>query len=117
MWTAILGAGPILVYREIALLGTLPPGYFVTLGYAMLGGNLLIPTVWHCRKYNQRAMAYIIAAVSAFAIALVFRQFDFALAGSGWLPTGSHFLWHLFGGIATWLLLHYIYLEPAETGD
>ena len=114
MWTAVLAAGPVLIYREIALSGALPVNYFITLGYAMLGGNLLIPTFWHCWKYNRNALGYIIAAVFAFALALIFRQYDFELARTSWLPLGSHFLWHLCGGVSTYFLLHYVYLEPID---
>ena len=112
LWTAVLGAGPVLIYREIALSGSLPGNYFITLGYAMLGGNLLLPTSWHCWKYNRNGVGSIIAAVIAFACALCFRQYDFELARSTWFPTGSHFLWHLCGAASTYFLLYYVYLEP-----
>ena len=115
LWTAVLGAGPVLVYREIALSGALPVNYFITLGYAMLGGNLLVPTLWHCSKYNRKAVGSIVAAIVAFACALSFRQYDFELARTTWLPTGSHFLWHLCGAASAYFLLHYVYLEPEET--
>jgi hypothetical protein len=51
----------------------------------------------------------LLAAGGAFSVALVFRIMDEPLCGT--LPTGTHFLWHTFNGIALGLAL-----QAAEQG-
>lgn len=89
------------------LLSPLPPGIRITANYALMGLSLALPAVLHCALRFPRGAPRLIVALAAFAAALAFRQWDLASPAS--LPMGTHFLWHLFGALAAFCVIGYLF--------
>jgi hemolysin III len=49
------------------------------------------------------------ATIGFFCVALFFRTIDNGI-GKEWFPMGTHFLWHICGGISVFFLLNFILL-------
>jgi len=78
--------------------------------YALLGMVILVPAAGVLIKTRGRNGLFTLAAVVCFALALLARTTD-----SRWpeaIPMGTHFLWHLFGALAAYLMIAYIYRLP-----
>jgi hypothetical protein len=58
--------------------------------------------------FTRSASIFLLIASTSFLIAIVCRSVDKTIGTS--LPMGSHFLWHLFGGIATFYILMFVAL-------
>ena len=89
----------------------LPRPLAINTGYALLGLLVALPAVMHCAEAGWARARLLGGALGAFAVALGFRRLD------AWLIAdhprlGTHFLWHLCGGLAAWCLL--LYLLRAE---
>ena len=83
--------------------------FTVSVLYSVLAVNILIPAVLHCVMKNRGAWLTLLLAFSAFAIALAFRQAD-RLNTFTFMTAGTHFLWHIFGGLSSFFMIKYIYL-------
>jgi Ceramidase len=88
--------------------------------YAILAALIIAPAAIHCGVTRSAGRAGLLAgSVAAFAVALVFRTYDAELITTT-PKTGTHFLWHLFGGLATFLIfefvqrIHFSEKQPAE---
>lgn len=85
--------------------------------YALMGMVILAPAAGVLIKTRGRNGRYTLAAAVCFALALLARTTD-----SWWpeaIPVGTHFLWHLFGALAAYLMIAYFDRLPdvlAETG-
>jgi hypothetical protein len=82
---------------------TYAPGLFATLGVA-----LAVPVMTH-----DPAPRLLVAAGFAFSMALVFRMLDQPLCAT--LSSGTHFLWHVFNGVAIGLALLAAEVRREET--
>jgi hypothetical protein len=81
--------------------------------YAIIGTGLLIPTLLLLLKNSFRFWYLVLASFLAFSTALFFRISD----QWGFLPMGTHFLWHTFGALAGHFMLLYIHkLNVYELG-
>lgn len=79
---------------------------FININYAMMAALVLLPVLAyliHTKWADGKWVAY---ALIAFIVALTFRIAD----KWGWLNSGTHFLWHTFGAIASFCMFNYIYL-------
>jgi hemolysin III len=85
----------------------------ISASYAIMASTVVIPAVLNCVK-QRGAWPWLAAVVVCFAAALGFRTYDAMLAQAGW-PHGSHYLWHLFGGLATFLM--FAFLHRLREGD
>jgi hemolysin III len=96
----------------------LPYGRHLTIsfGYALLGCFLVIPMSAYAIKYKSPHSRYLVFAITIFGIAILFRVADFEAAETvkSILPMGTHWLWHLFGGIAAFLAIKFVY-EDGES--
>jgi hypothetical protein len=54
----------------------------------------------------MRKWLSVVLSLLSFGIALLFRQLD--AHQWGFLPQGTHFLWHLFSAIGSWFILDYL---------
>lgn len=90
----------------------LPRHLSISLGYGTLALGVLLPIVLHSRQSNWYGLARIIAAAAFFSIAITFRIVDREIVSL--LPMGSHFLWHIFGGLSTYLILDYAYQDDCR---
>lgn len=80
----------------------------ITVSYAAIGLALVVPAVLHAALRHRALAGWLVAALAAFAVALVARQADATAGAAGW-PMGSHFLWHVFGGLATFCVFGYLH--------
>jgi hemolysin III len=110
----------VFIFLSILLLTSLPRfidipnNYRISVGYAFTGIAVLTPFFWYAYLQRWKNVRFLILGLLIFALAISFRTLDYTLEI---LPMGTHWLWHLFGGIAVFFLLYYIYkdsLEPAE---
>lgn len=82
------------------------PQLFININYAMMAALVLLPVLGHLIFTNWKNGKWVGIALLSFIIALTFRIAD----QWEWLHTGTHFLWHTFGAIASFCMFHYIYL-------
>lgn len=81
--------------------------YFIAVSYLAQVIMLLLPVMIHCWLNKFSHLRILGLAFASFAVALSFRELD---AASGrFIPVGTHFLWHIFGGVSAFLMLQYIY--------
>ena len=96
-----------------------PLAYKDTVGYIATAITLLLPMVWYIVSTKGRHAGLIVCALGSFVLAIFFRMFD-RFVEADMLYMGTHWLWHLFGGISVFFLMSYIYIDtlsyekPAE---
>ncbi len=95
----------VLFFLQGLMYRLLPPSFGINAGYALMGLMVLTPTVWLLALRRFEGAKWVALALIAFVAALFFRIAD----GWGWLPMGTHFLWHVFGAAACHLMLEFIY--------
>jgi hemolysin III len=81
--------------------------YFIAVSYLAQVIMLLVPVMIHCWLNKFRHLRILGLAFASFAVALSFRELD--AASVKFIPAGTHFLWHIFGGFSAFLMLQYIY--------
>jgi hypothetical protein len=89
---------------------SLPSFVFAMMGYSSLALTILLPVFLYLRKQSWRDAQWVLLALLAFAMAISFRSAD-KLPVFDMLYMGSHWLWHAFGGLATFFLVTYIYRD------
>lgn len=92
--------------------GVLPMHWAINGSYSLMVLVGLVPAgllLWRTRFVHGR---WILAGVGCFAVAILSRGFDERLANL--LPMGSHFLWHVFGALATQCLATYLFLYARD---
>lgn len=77
----------------------------VNVSYVLLALVVLTPVLLLLLRTRFHGGRWIGFALGAFVFALFFRISD----GWGWLPMGTHFLWHLFGALAAQFIMQYTY--------
>ena len=107
------GVGPTIIVRLIAWALDLPRHFSISLGYGALALTILIPAFLSARGRPMRELALLVGAFLAIGIGLAFRVGD-QTWGRELLPMGTHFLWHLFGGISVFLLIEYIFRTGSD---
>lgn len=104
--TVLLG---IIFGLSIALrLFPMPQGWHISLGYTITGLTIMIPVVWYLKLTKWRNLAFVSAAFLCFGLALFFRSID---SVQEFFMMGTHWLWHLFGGIAVHFLIAFIFRD------
>jgi len=83
---------------------------FININYAFMASLVLFPVFGYLIKTEWLNGKWVGFALVAFVFALTFRIAD------KWeiLTTGTHFLWHTFGAIASFCMLNFIYLINAR---
>ncbi len=88
------------------------PVTLISLSYASLVIANLLPLILHARRPEaQGARRWLVAGGLVMASAIGFRQLDVHIAHHHievW-PHGSHFMWHLLGGLAVNCMLEYLW--------
>lgn len=99
---------PLLAVLALArsLANTGPAG--ISLSYALIAASVLVPAALNAARNRTRAWIWLVVVVLCFAAALMFRLLDARLSAAGW-PHGSHYLWHLFGGAATFCMFRFLF--------
>lgn len=86
----------------------IPSGLRISLGYIITAATILVPLLWYLVKTNGRNVIYVVVAFLIFSVAIFFRSIDLH---QNLLPMGTHWLWHLLGGIAVHFLIAYIFKD------
>jgi len=87
------------------LLSGEPKQYQISINYALLGLMVVGSTFIFLKRVQFREIVWVYRAIAFFALALLFRIAD----PWKWLPMGTHFLWHIFGMLATGSMFWFIY--------
>ena len=86
----------------------IPIGLRISLGYVITAATILIPIAWYLIRTKGKNITLVVTAFIIFAIAIFFRSIDLH---QDFFPMGTHWLWHLFGGIAVHFLIAYIFKD------
>jgi len=86
----------------------LPSGLRISLGYIITASTILIPLVWYLINTVGKNVIYVIVAFLLFGAAIFFRSIDLH---QNFFPMGTHWLWHLLGGISVHFLIVYIFKD------
>lgn len=76
----------------------------ISLGYVSAALSILIPLLLIVRRAGWDGIGLLFGVVVTFSIAITCRMLDRPGIVSP-LPMGTHFLWHIFGGTAVWVLM------------
>jgi len=95
----------ILIPRSIASLLNFKFSVVISFGYIGLALTIVLPAFIYCLKHAKGMLGYLSAALLFFAVAISFRILDKQML----LPMGTHFLWHLFGGLSAFAMMLVIY--------
>ncbi len=88
----------------------MPVGLRISLGYIITSVTVILPILLYLKKTKWINISSIALAVLCFCIAITFRSVD-KIIDFSWLYMGTHWLWHLFGGVSVYFLMNYIYLD------
>jgi hypothetical protein len=96
---------------QFLLFRTLPPTWNiqwrVNLSYAVLAAIVVTPIFLLLLRTAFRHGGWVLCGLLSFTIGWFFRLLDWHMGL--YLPMGSHWLWHIFGAIATWCVIEYVY--------
>lgn len=115
---------PIMIYRFIFHLLPVPHFVSISIGYTLLASVVVVPLVPHCIRKTPEGWKLLVSALISFVFAIGCRLLDnqkimdrpvipdFFQETFGWieiLPMGTHFLWHIFGGICCFCMFSYVF--------
>lgn len=89
----------------------IPEKYDSSVNYLLTAISLVGPIFWYLYLTNWKHVKLMVLACVIFLLAVFFRTLDNLMVI---LPMGTHWLWHLFGGISVFFLLFYIYKDGEE---
>ena len=95
-------------FVSMSLLGL--GNYSVSIGYGLIALQAVAPIVVYLYRTRFRHAVWFFTGIAAFGLAAIFRAADL----NGWLPMGTHFLWHVLGAVMAYLLLEFIYRVEGE---
>ncbi|WP_420603697.1 hypothetical protein [Flagellimonas sp.] len=100
----------ILIFSASFLLRILPIpiALRISLGYIITAATILLPLGWYLAKTKWHNLNLVLLAFFIFGCAVYFRSIDLT---QSFLSMGTHWLWHLFGGIAVHFLIAYIFKD------
>jgi hypothetical protein len=87
----------------------------ISFGYVMMAVAILLPAFLLSRKFRWKGRGTLVKAVISFSGAVLCRIGD-----SSWgkvLPMGTHFIWHILGGIATYYLFSFLLMMEGSEGE
>lgn len=123
LWCRILSNHPLafrraglafLLFCAIAFSIAKTAGFSITMGYLLMALCIVGTALVHCCLKEWVAWPSLLAAILLFNMAISFRVLD-TYPEIVPLPMGTHFLWHVFGGLSAFFLIRYLYL--AECPD
>lgn len=117
-WPLLIGslAFPFAWHYLLSRVLELPRAVVMNSGYALLGLAVLLPIAAHLRRNSWRHGGWMAASAICFAVAVTFRSLDHSPLLQA-LPMGTHWLWHVFGGVAVHFLIGYIWWDDAGRSD
>ena len=122
LWSRVVGSrlravfltiAMLVVPRLVATFSSIPRQLRIGIGYSAMALALLAPAFLISKKHHWRGVFFLISATVYFATAIGCRSLDHLAEAYG-LTMGSHFLWHIFGGISVFYLLRFIIADYEE---
>lgn len=105
---------PAFVCREILFRLPIDIGLRISLGYTSIALVLVLPMILYLKKQKWENVELVSGAIVSFIFAIICRSIDMSY-GAQILPMGTHFLWHIGGGLSTLLLFEYIFRIEAHS--
>ncbi|GAB4310659.1 MAG: ceramidase domain-containing protein [Bacteroidales bacterium] len=105
-WAALLAVAVFIVPRFL-FFGSLPEHTAINLSYTLSGIMTGLPWLILLIRNRWQNIRLVLITLVMFLLAILCREMD--VRAAGWLPMGTHFLWHLFSGAGVWFLLEYLY--------
>jgi hemolysin III len=84
------------------------PGLRTSLGYTATALSVLLPLFIFGYQTRWNYFTNVTIAIICFALAVIFRSID-KLPIVDFLYMGTHWLWHLLGGVASFFVLRYVF--------
>jgi hypothetical protein len=113
MWIAsLITPVPVFAFHAFRDFLALPRQIHISLGYLGLALGILLPATLFSFKNSGRHSLLLVSALLSFILAISFRLSDRLML----LPMGTHFLWHIFGGVASLCMMYFIYLCDIDKG-
>lgn len=104
-WQVLLIFVPLFGLRFL-LFQNLPQHLSINFSYAFSGLLIIIPLLIILYRMQFKQLSTVVVLLISFGLALLFRQLD---AHEGlFLPQGTHFLWHVFSALGSWMILKYL---------
>jgi hypothetical protein len=110
-WWAVLGIFLLFLIVQRGIYEIFPPGVGINLSYGVLAVFVLLPIIVFSARTSFLKFRYILFAAVAFGIALFFRVADMWQHRA--IDICTHWLWHVFGSIASHLVIGYVYYSYA----
>ncbi len=104
-WYVLLIFIPVFALRWW-LFRELPEHLSINLSYAISGLMVIIPLMALLVRSHFAKGGIVLLILVSFALALLFRQLD--VHEFGFLPQGTHFLWHLLSAVGSYFMLDYL---------
>lgn len=104
---------PVFIFGALRTVLPFDKSVKIMLGYSTLGLTILLPAILVSARRGYSGILLILGTAISFFCAVFFRQIDKELLL--YLPMGTHFIWHLLGGVATWCIMKYVYLVENTT--
>lgn len=92
----------------------MPGGLRISLGYLITALTISIPLLVYLARTHWRFAGWVVAAFLTFGLAITFRSIDRTQTV---LPMGTHWLWHILGGVAVHLMLIFVYKDREYPKD
>ena len=83
----------------------------ISLSYSARAITILLPAFVYAFRTHRGILPLLWGSLSFFAFAVIFRSLDSWPQVIALFPMGTHFLWHIFGGISTCLMMEAIYRD------
>jgi len=99
---------PVIIFRIIHETFVMSHSISISIGYSVLALIVVIPLILHCIYKNPKSWKFVAGALISFAIAITFRWLD-DHGRIECMTMGTHFLWHVFGGLCCFLMMYYVY--------
>ena len=107
-WKRILAIILLLAVSIVLRMLPIPPSLRISIGYTITAITILFPIVWYLFKTKGKGLPLVVLAFGFFALAIYFRSIDLSQT---FLPMGTHWLWHFFGGVAVHFIIAYIFRD------
>jgi hemolysin III len=108
IWVFCFTLLPILLYHFVYKSLTVSHTISISIGYSIMALIVLVPLILHCILKNPKSWKFLAGGLLSFIFAISFRVLDNHKITEA-LPMGTHFLWHIFGGLCCFFMMYYVY--------
>ncbi len=112
--TLLAIAIPSVAYRILAEIFAEHHLVMIGLGYGFLAFIIIAPAIIVSKSMQWRGFGDLAAAALFFSFALAFRQMDESI-GAELLSCGTHFIWHLLGGVSVHFAFKFVFVVEDES--